>query len=101
MNDRPVGGTEGCVDLDLAFTPATNLIPVRRLALHVGESAPARAAWLSFPELALEPLDQEYRRTGPSTYRYGADGFDSELEVDDAGFIVRYPGRWEAVATDP
>src|SRR6185295_18627564 len=60
----------GCTDVDLSFTPATNLLPIRRLGLKIGEEAPVRAAWLRLPELTLEPLEQVYRRTGDRTYRY-------------------------------
>jgi hypothetical protein len=86
-----------CVDLDLSFSPSTNLIPIRRLDLAPGQQGEARAAWLQFPSLALEPLAQLYRRTGESSYHYETlDGsFATELEVNPMGFITRYPGRWE------
>jgi len=87
----------GCTDLDLNFSPSTNLLPIRRLGLDVGEEAPVRAAWLRFPSLRLEPLDQVYRRTAPAAYRYESAGgsFVADLEVDGAGFVTRYPGIWE------
>lgn len=88
----------GCIDLDLNFSPSTNLLPLRRLSLAIGQEAKVRAAWLRFPSFALEPLDQLYRRTGEATYRYESAGgtFVAELEVNGAGFVVRYPGFWEA-----
>jgi hypothetical protein len=88
----------GCIDLDLNFSPSTNLLPLRRLGLAVGQEAKVRAAWLRFPSFALEPLDQLYRRIGESTYRYESAGgaFVAELEVNGAGFIIRYPGFWQA-----
>lgn len=87
----------GCADLDLNFSPSTNLLPIRRLALAVGREAKVRAAWLRFPGFALEPLEQVYRRTGAATYRYESAGgrFVTDLEVDPAGFVTRYPGFWE------
>jgi hypothetical protein len=95
---RPCPELEGCVDVDLQFSPATNTLPLRRLALEVGAAANVRAAWLRFPELALEPLDQRYERLGPLRYRYSsADGsFVRELEVDAAGIVTLYPGFWRA-----
>lgn len=92
---------EGAFDVDLAFTPATNTLPVRRLALAIGASAGVRAAWLRFPELDLVPLDQSYARTSGRTYRYESNGgsFVRDLELDDDGLVVRYPGLWERVAT--
>ncbi|MGH2399357.1 MAG: putative glycolipid-binding domain-containing protein [bacterium] len=87
----------GCIDLDLNFSPSTNLLPIRRLNLAVGEEARVRAAWLRFPSLTLEPLDQLYRRTKASTYRYESAGgsFAAELTVNDAGFVTRYPNFWQ------
>ena len=97
MNGRAVIDCSGCVDVDLAFTPATNLLPIRRLELEVGAEAPVRAAWLRFPELALTVLDQRYRRVDASRYRYESRGgsFVAELVVNDTGFVTSYPGLWE------
>lgn len=86
---------DGCIDADLGFTPSTNTLPIRRLNLAVGEEANVSAAWLRFPQLTLERLDQTYRRTGERTYRYtSATGFTGELEVDEHGLVVSYEGGW-------
>jgi hypothetical protein len=87
----------GCVDLDLAFSPATNTLPIRRLNLSPGQEADVRAAWLRFPELTLAPLPQTYRRIGERGYRYTADSgaFVADLDVDSAGLVVRYSGLWQ------
>lgn len=99
LDGRPCAEVDGCADVDLAFTPATNLLPIRRLSLAPGEQAAARAAWLSFPGFALEPLDQVYRRIGTTSYHYesGGGAFATELDVDPDGFVRRYAGRWEMV----
>ena len=97
MNGAEVPEVAGSVDVDLNFSPSTNLLPIRRLNLAVGERAEVRAAWLRFPGLALEPLQQTYIRTGERTYRYESAGgaFVRDLEVDEAGLVTRYPGFWE------
>lgn len=61
-----------------------------------GHEIAIRAAWLSLPSLALEPLEPEYRRTGPAAYRYESAGgcLVRDLDVDDTGFVVEYPGIW-------
>ena len=96
----PVAHLAGCVDVDLGFSPSTNLLPIRRLALAVGASAPVRAAWVRFPELALEVLEQVYTRVGEHAYVYESAGgaFRRELTVDAAGFVLDYPGLWAAEA---
>jgi hypothetical protein len=100
VNDVECPAVFGCRDLDLSFSPATNMVAIRRLELAVGQDAPARAAWLRLPDLALEPLDQWYRRIAERTYQYEAFGgrFAATLETDDRGMIVRYPGLWEREA---
>jgi len=87
----------GCLDLDLNFSPSTNLLPIRRLNLAVGEEAKVKAAWLRFPSFKLEPLEQIYRRIDLMTYRYESAGgkFVTALEVNAAGFVTRYPNFWE------
>ncbi len=94
LNGREVSAVEGCTDLDLNFSPSTNLLPIRRLRLTVGEAAEVRAAWLRFPSFALEPLAQLYRRSGATSYRYESAGgsFVAGLEVNEAGFVTLYPG---------
>jgi len=79
------------------LSPSTNLLPIRRLGLAVGQGAEVRAAWLGFPELTLEPL---YRRIDVATYRYESAGgrFVTELEVDASGFVTRYPNFWQVEA---
>jgi hypothetical protein len=90
-------GVAGCIDLDLNFSPSTNLLPIRRLELAVGQGAEVTAAWLRFPSFALEPLQQRYQRIATDLYRYESGGgtFVRELSVNPAGFIVTYPGFWE------
>lgn len=92
---------DGLIDVDLAFTPATNALPIRRLELPVGGSAAVTAAWLTFPDLTLEPLHQTYARTADRTYRYTSPGFQADLTVDDHGLPVDYPGRWTRTAQHP
>ncbi len=101
LDGRECPAASGCVDVDLNFSPSTNLLPIRRLGLSVGGTAEVRAAWLRFPSFALEPLEQRYTRLGETTFRYESAGgtFVREIEVNDAGLVTRYPDFWEAVAT--
>jgi uncharacterized protein len=51
INGVECPAVEGCIDVDLGFSPSTNLLAIRRLDLDIGEEA--QAAWLSFPEFNL------------------------------------------------
>ena len=98
MNGADCPQVAGCTDLDLNFSPSTNLLPIRRLRLDVGAAAPVRAAWLRFPSFALEPLAQTYTRLSQGVYRYESAGgaFVADLQVNEAGFVTTYPGLWQA-----
>jgi hypothetical protein len=97
LNGTPRPDVTGCTDLDLNFSPSTNLLPIRRLNLGIGQEARVKAAWLRFPSFALEPLEQLYSRVGVATYRYESAGgrFVTELRVNAAGFVTRYPSFWQ------
>lgn len=97
INERECPAAAGCVDVDLNFSPSTNLLPIRRLGLPIGQAADVRAAWLRFPSFTLEPFAQTYRRLAATTYRYeSAGGFVAELEVDATGLVRRYADIWQA-----
>ena len=87
---------EGCLDLDLGFTPATNLTQLRRVALPVGTGADIPVAWLDVPAGRLERLDQRYERRTVEGYWYAAPRFDyaALLQVSALGFVEQYPGLW-------
>jgi hypothetical protein len=100
-NGSPVPALHGCIDVDLEFSPSTNLLPIRRLALAVGSHASVRAAWVRFPDLTLELLEQVYTRTRDATYRFETAGgtFCRELTVGADGLVLDYPDFWRAEAT--
>jgi len=97
VNGAAQPGVEGCMDLDLNFSPSTNLLPIRRLNLEVGQQAEVKAAWLRFPSFELEPLSQVYERLDEFKYRYSSRGGDfvAELTINEVGFVTVYPQLWE------
>jgi hypothetical protein len=98
LNDGRVRGLNACLDLDLGFTPATNLLQLRRLGLAEGQSADTPVAWLDVESAMLDVLRQRYERRGTTSYWYEAPrfGYAALLDVASTGFIRHYPGLWEA-----
>jgi hypothetical protein len=90
----------GLFDIDLSLSPATNTLPIRRLAPAVGETIEPTAVWVIFPALTIEPLPQRYTRLDERRYRYEShDGaFVAEIVVDDLGLVVSYEGLWQRIA---
>ncbi|HKS17465.1 MAG TPA: putative glycolipid-binding domain-containing protein [Planctomycetota bacterium] len=98
LNGRPCPDVEGCEDVDLNFSPSTNTLPILRLKLATGKSAPVSAAWLKFPDFKLRRLDQTYERLGRLRYRYtSSSGFTAPMEVNRAGLVTKYGNIWKAV----
>jgi hypothetical protein len=96
---QEVAAVRGCLDVDLAVTPATNTLPIRRLDLGMSKSESVTASWIKFPELTVELLSQRYTRTAKNIYRYESDtGFSADIQFDDLGLVVAYPGGWERIA---
>lgn len=97
----PIPDLDGCIDIDLTATPATNTLPIRRLGLHPGESAEITAAWVQFPDLSIRPSPQRYtclarHADGTARYRYVGleSGFTVELPVDVSGMVQDYGDIW-------
>jgi uncharacterized protein len=90
----------GALDCDLGLSPLTNLMPVRRHALH---QRPGRVdllmAWVSVPDLGVHPSRQRYehvRREADGAIVRFQDlglhrGFVSELVLDGDGLVRAYP----------
>ena len=95
----PIGELDGCIDADLEWSPSTNTLPIRRLGLAVGESRAVTAAWLRFPSLQVQRIDQSYERLAENRYRYRSGLFTADLAVDDDGIVLQYGVNWKAVAT--
>ncbi len=98
VNGAAAGWLDGCTDVDLGCSPATNTLPIHRLRLGIGSSRDIRAAWVRFPELSVTGTAQTYVRLGETVYRYSSGGFASELSVDEMGLVVSYD-EWQRTGT--
>jgi len=58
LNGVAVPGLDECVDLDLGFTPATNALQIRRVALGKGQAMDVPVAWL---DVATRKVAIDYR----------------------------------------
>ncbi|SES33428.1 putative glycolipid-binding domain-containing protein [Rhizobium sp. NFR03] len=90
---------DGCIDVDLAGTPFTNTLPIRRLALRP-EDGTRSLDMLYVPFDTFEPLrdSQHYTclsegMTNDRLYRYEAAdrSFTADLSLDEDGLVLDYP----------
>ena len=98
LNGMHVAGLARLVDLDLGFTPATNLPQLAGADLMIGSSIELPVAWLDVDAASLVELPQRYERRGEFTYWYEAPTvpYEALLTVSPSGFVQNYPGLWQA-----
>ena len=92
----------GAVDVDLAFSPMFNTLPIRRLGLHRGPGDHLlKVVFVALPELTAEVVDQRYRavsplgegeRPGEAVVGFTWNTFVAELVVDADAVVTSYPG---------
>lgn len=93
MNGARRHDLAGCTDIDLAVTPFTRSIPIRRLALGVGDAADLTTALVDVETLGVVPVSQRYERlTARRFLRTDLDsGEITELVVDEYGLVHDAP----------
>ena len=89
----------GCIDVDIAATPFTNTLPIRRLGLKVGESSDISVAYVPLPTLSMEAVEQRYTKLSEDHFLYEGifRGFSAELPVDRDGIVIDYPETFKRV----
>jgi hypothetical protein len=97
-NGERLPAIDNCLDVDLEWSPSTNTLPIRRLGLAHGETKAVAAAWVRFPSLEVQRLDQSYERIDERRYRYRSGRFTADLAADEDGLVLLYGVNWKAVA---
>ncbi len=98
VGGAPAPHLDGCLDVDLESSAVTNALPVRRMGLAPGAGAAAPAAYVRAVGLAVERLEQTYRRApdeaASHSYDYAAPAFDFACRIayDESGLVLSYPG---------
>jgi uncharacterized protein len=105
LGNRSLPGLNGCIDVDIGITPATNTLPIKRLNLQKQESQDITAAYVPLPDqidgdFLPQRAEQRYTCLTPKQrYRYEGlfRAFTAELEVDEAGLVLDYPETFRRV----
>ncbi len=90
-----------CVDIDIRLTPFTNTLPIRRLAIPVGETRCFPVAYIHLPGFEVSVVEQEYTAMGGGRVRYRglSTGFTAMLMTDADGIVVDYGEIWRRRTT--
>lgn len=99
QDGKPAPHLAGAGDLDLSGTPVTNTLALRRLGLAIGDRARIACAYVDLPALKVTLDPQRYTRLSGSRYLFEspASGFARDIDVDDDGLVVTYPGLFRRV----
>lgn len=85
--------------VDLGFSPLTNTLPILRDGLHLdGDPRDYVIALVAVPSLEVSRSEQRYEPFAPGLVRFRSGEFTAMLELDEDGFVVRYPGLAERVS---
>ena len=100
MNGAHRTELDGCYDIDLACTPFTNTLPIRRLPLLEGHTAELPVVTVNVETLEVRSVVMRYTRIGSRTWRSeNTDtGATAEFEVDEHGVVVDYPDECRRVS---
>lgn len=89
----------GATDVNLAYSPMLNTVPIRRLGLHrTAAEHTLPTVFVTLPELEVVQVSQTYRTvselddTGHALIAFRWDDFTTELVVDGDGVVASYPG---------
>jgi hypothetical protein len=97
----PIAHLDGAIDIDLAGSPFTNTLPIRRAGLVAGgEAREFGMAYVPFDTFKPVVDGQIYRCLEPDRlYRYEAAdrSFTADLTVDEDGLVTDYPGLFARV----
>jgi uncharacterized protein len=96
----PLPKLASAIDVDISVTPFTNTLPIRRLDLKAGQSADILAVYVQLPGQTVTTDRQRYTCLEPNRrYRYESldSDFTRDIEVDDDGLVVIYPGLFRRV----
>ncbi len=93
-DENAMSELDGCLDVDIQWSPLTNTLPVNRLPLVAHDEQNLRVAYISLPELTVQPVKQRYSRVDATSVRYSSETreFVRDLTVDPDGYVVSYPG---------
>lgn len=91
---------DGALDIDLAYSPLFNALPVRRLGLHrtAGEHD-LPMVFVGLPGLGVQQVAQGYRTLSvgepageSSVVSFTSGEFQADITVDGDGLVLDYPG---------
>lgn len=92
----------GCIDVDIAATPFTNTLPLRRLGAALWQRNAIMVVYVPVPALVARRMEQAYTRLpdGRCLYEGPIGEFQAELTLDTDGLVRHYPSLFTRLGGD-
>ncbi|WP_346539979.1 putative glycolipid-binding domain-containing protein [Micromonospora sp. DPT] len=90
------------LDVDLGGSALFNALPVRRLGMTgapVDTGHRIAVVWVLVPSLMVVCTEQAYTSLGPARVRISSGSFTADIDLGADGYVVRYPGLAERIAS--
>jgi len=102
-DERHIPELDGCIDVDIQWSPLTNTLPIRRLRMQPGDEAVIAVAYIQLPALTGRKVAQHYTKVDQRTARYASDtrDFVRDLSLDGDGFVIDYPDLFQRAFPRP
>jgi hypothetical protein len=84
---------DGATDIALACATFTHAVPVRRLPLHVGDTAELSVLQVDVETLGVVRTPVRYHRLGDRRWRHELAGVNTEFDVDEYGLPLDLADR--------
>lgn len=97
FNGKSAPELEGCIDVDISFTPFTNTLPIRRLNMRPGDTREIKVLYVNVTEKKISPLKQQYGCISAGSYHYRdvPNDFEAVISIDEDGYVTDYPGLFK------
>lgn len=99
-NGKEAEQFRNCIDVDIAVTPFTNTLPIRRLQPEQDQPQEIQVIYCDLLNQVIKPVRQKYTRLSNNEYHYEniPNDFEATIKVDDSGLVIDYPGLFVRTA---
>jgi hypothetical protein len=88
---------DGALDVALPCTPFTRTLPIRRLPLHIGDSADLSIIEVDVETLGVVTAPHTYERVDELRWRLTTRSMSAEFDVDEFGVTIDLDGAYRRI----
>ena len=99
VDNQEIPELDGCLDIDIAITPFTNTLPIKRLGNSLKQRTKITVLYFDIDNWCFKKVEQNYTKLTDNLYKYEGvfRNFVADLPIDDYGFVTTYPGLFKRV----